>query len=217
MIYLTNRSPTKSVHDETPREAWNERKSKIGHSIKMFGSVAYAHVSKKKRTKLDNGSEELIFISYYASLKGYHLYNPFNGKVINSRDVFHEESSWDWNIQKKYDIIPEFEEKITDQKWNGWNFDHSIIISVKWSGVSSRFLIAQLNGGTFKQFKERNWSMRSLPRCNKSSWRGSWEYKRLIISKHLKSYKELNWFVTFDFYIKLCPLNSLEVFKSYKS
>ena len=111
-VYLTNRAPTKSVLDKTPQEAWNGRKPGIGH-FKVFGSIAYAHVSEEKRTKLDDRSEKLIFIGYDASSKGYRLYNPLNGKVIISRDVvFDEEVSWDWNIQEEeYDFLPYFEEE----------------------------------------------------------------------------------------------------------
>lgn len=107
-VYLLNRSPTRSVRDKTPIEAWNGRKPGISH-LRVFGSVAYAHVPDQKRTKLDDKSEKLIFVGYDSSSKGYKLYNPQTRKVISSRDVvFDEEATWDWNVppEENYNFLP---------------------------------------------------------------------------------------------------------------
>ena len=109
-IYLSNRSPTRSVWGKTPQEAWSGRKPGISH-LKVFGSIAYAQVPKQKRSKLDDRSEKYVFIGYDSRSKGYKLYNPSNGKVISSRDVvFDEESTWDWETQEgeQYDFFPLF-------------------------------------------------------------------------------------------------------------
>lgn len=110
-VYLTNRSPTRSVHEKTPQEAWSGRKPGISH-LKVFGSIAYTHVPDEKRTKLDDKSEKYVFVGYDSRSKGYKLYNPNSRKIVISRDVeFDEEDCWDWSVQEdKYDFLPYFEE-----------------------------------------------------------------------------------------------------------
>ena len=90
-VYLSNRSPTRSVWGKTPQEAWSGRKPGISH-LRVFGSIAHVHVPDERRTKLDDKSEKFIFIGYDTNSKGYKLYNPKNGKTVINRDVtFNEE------------------------------------------------------------------------------------------------------------------------------
>ena len=85
-IYLLNRCPTKSVKGMTPQEAWSGRKPSVAH-FKVFGCIAYSHVPKEKRQKLDDKSKKCIFVGYSEEIKGYKLYNPVTNKVIISCDV----------------------------------------------------------------------------------------------------------------------------------
>ncbi|KAF7144548.1 hypothetical protein RHSIM_Rhsim04G0139500 [Rhododendron simsii] len=112
-VYLSNRSPTRSVWGKTPQEAWSGRKPGISH-LRVFGSIAYAQVPEQIRSKLDDRSEKYVFIGYDSRSKGYKLYNPSNGKMISSRDVvFDEEGTWNWETQEEeqYDFFPSFQEK----------------------------------------------------------------------------------------------------------
>ena len=59
--------------------------------MKIFGSMAYAHVPDQKRLKLDDKSEISVFIGYDSSSKGYKLYNPSNERIVVSRDVVCDE------------------------------------------------------------------------------------------------------------------------------
>ncbi|KAI0488135.1 hypothetical protein KFK09_027962 [Dendrobium nobile] len=96
-VYLSNRSPTRSVWGMTPQEAWSGRKPDISH-LRVFGSIAHVHVPDEQRSKLDDKSEKYIFIGYDSSSKGYKLYNPNTMKTIISRDViFNEEGEWVWD------------------------------------------------------------------------------------------------------------------------
>jgi len=62
----------------------------------VFGSIAYAHVPKQRRAKLDDRSAEFVLIGYDSSIKGYKLYDPCSGKITISRDVkFNEEREWE--------------------------------------------------------------------------------------------------------------------------
>ncbi|KAL4038876.1 hypothetical protein IC575_002512 [Cucumis melo] len=92
-VYLSNRSPTRSLCNKTPQQAWIGRKPSIGH-LRIFGCMAYAHILDQKRSKLDDKSEKYVFVGYDASSKDYNLYNPVTKKTIVSRDVvFDEEAS----------------------------------------------------------------------------------------------------------------------------
>ncbi|KAH9706546.1 hypothetical protein KPL70_012251 [Citrus sinensis] len=85
-VYLSNRSPTRSVWSKTPQEAWSGRKPGITH-LRVFGSIAHVHIPDESRAKLDDKSEKFIFIGYDNNSKGYKLYNPNNGKIVISRDI----------------------------------------------------------------------------------------------------------------------------------
>ncbi|KAM2708962.1 hypothetical protein EV2_046705 [Malus domestica] len=112
-IYLSNRSPTRSVWGKTPQEAWSGRKPGIS-DLRVFGrSIAYVHVPDERRTKIDDKSEKFIFIGYDSNSKGYKLYNPNNGKTVINRDVtFDEEGEWDFGSHTcDLHFFPQFEEE----------------------------------------------------------------------------------------------------------
>ncbi|KAJ8617545.1 hypothetical protein MRB53_013731 [Persea americana] len=83
--YLLNRCPTRNVWNKTPLEAWSGIKPGISH-LRVFGTIAYAHVPDQKRSKLDDKS---------------------------AKDVeFDEKASWDWNIPEEvYDFFPLFDDE----------------------------------------------------------------------------------------------------------
>jgi hypothetical protein len=83
-----------------PQQAWSGKHHSVSH-FKVFGCIAYAHVPKQTRSKLDDKSEKYIFIGYGEQSKAYKLFNPITKKFIVSRDgVFKEEESCDRNIDK---------------------------------------------------------------------------------------------------------------------
>ena len=74
-----------------------EKKPSVSH-LKVFGSVAYAHIPDQQRSKLEDKSKKYIFIGYDEKTKGYKLLDPTSKKVTVSRDVrVNEASEWDWN------------------------------------------------------------------------------------------------------------------------
>ena len=63
--------------------------------LRVFGSIAYVHVPKEKRTKLDAKAEKCILVGYSDEQKGYKCYNPRTKQARVSRDVvFDESASW---------------------------------------------------------------------------------------------------------------------------
>ena len=93
-VYLLNRSPTVTIQDKIPEEAWSGTKTSVAH-LRIFGSVSFAHIPSELKIKLDKKSEHFIFIGYSEQHKAYKLYNPVSKKVVVSRDVkFIEDKSW---------------------------------------------------------------------------------------------------------------------------
>jgi hypothetical protein len=105
--YVLNRSPTMSVKDMTPEEAWSNVKPSV-HYFKVFGCLAYAHVTDLQRKKLDPKSIKCVHLGISEESKAYKLYDPIAKKIIVSRDViFDETKGWEWNgkPQKNLDTI----------------------------------------------------------------------------------------------------------------
>ena len=90
-VYLKNRSPTTSTDDEiTPYEALYGRKPTV-HHFRVFGCVAYSHIPKEERKKLDCKAKRCVFLGYGEDVKGYRLYNPVDRRILFSRDVIFNE------------------------------------------------------------------------------------------------------------------------------
>ena len=107
-VYLRNRSPTKAISGLTPVEGWTGSKPSVNH-LKAFGCVAYAHISKEERRKLDPKAKRYILLGYGMYVKGYRLYHPQEKKVFYSRDVVFDE--------KHYGLMSE-QEVMTEDKRN---------------------------------------------------------------------------------------------------
>jgi hypothetical protein len=87
--YIQNQIPTKAISNMTLEEVWCGYKPSIGH-LHAFGRVAFVHVYKETRTKLDFKGVKCVFIIYYEEIKGYILYNPISQYVIINHDFFNE-------------------------------------------------------------------------------------------------------------------------------
>jgi Reverse transcriptase (RNA-dependent DNA polymerase)/gag-polypeptide of LTR copia-type/Integrase core domain/GAG-pre-integrase domain len=85
-VYLRNRSPTRSLANVTPYEAWYGKKPTLNH-LRIFGCKAYAHVPKVNRGKLDAKAIECVFVGYSNDSDTYRLYDQTNQCVFVSRDV----------------------------------------------------------------------------------------------------------------------------------
>ena len=88
--YLINRSPTKSLSNQTPFEAWYGKKPNV-KQLRVFGCSAYIHVPKDERKKLDPKSKKCVFLGYSTTRKGYRLYHQKTSRIIHSRDVIFDE------------------------------------------------------------------------------------------------------------------------------
>jgi len=75
--YVLNRCYTNMVEGKIPYEAWDDKKPSV-HHFRVFGCLAYAHVPKENKKKLDAKNEPCVFIRYSEESKAYKLYNPKN-------------------------------------------------------------------------------------------------------------------------------------------
>lgn len=104
-IYILNRSSTFDVQNMTPEEAWSGKRP-TAYYFKIFSCIAYAHISNKKRKKLNDKEEKCVFLSVSETSKVYKLFNPLTKKIVTSRDVvFDEENTWDWNRQQPTQVL----------------------------------------------------------------------------------------------------------------
>ncbi|KAG6433493.1 hypothetical protein SASPL_105107 [Salvia splendens] len=77
-------------------ESKTQKKPVVDH-LKIFGSIAYSHISTPNRDKFDEKSEKMIFVGYSDESKGYRLYHPIIQKLAVARDVIFDETTlWNW-------------------------------------------------------------------------------------------------------------------------
>ncbi|WVY99473.1 hypothetical protein V8G54_015558 [Vigna mungo] len=88
--YLINRGPSVPLEHKIPEEVWSGKEIKLSH-LKIFGCVAYVHISDQGRNKLDPKSKKCTFIGYGEDEFGYRLWDNENQKMIRSRDVIFNE------------------------------------------------------------------------------------------------------------------------------
>jgi hypothetical protein len=89
--YIVNHTPTKTLKNITPEEAWNKIKPDISH-FRVFGCVAWAHIPNEKMKALHPKSEKCIFVSYSEDVKGYKFLQPHSNEIIIRRDVKFDEN-----------------------------------------------------------------------------------------------------------------------------
>jgi len=76
-VYCKNRTPTRSVVGKTPYEAWHGSGKKPSmKQLGVLGCLAFMHVQKEKRKKLDYRATPGIFVGYSISTKQYFVYDP---------------------------------------------------------------------------------------------------------------------------------------------
>src|ERR1700722_3720802 len=84
--YIVNHTPTKTLKNITPEEAWTKIKPFVSH-FHVFGSIAWAHIPDEKRKALQSKSEKCIFVGYSEDVKGYKLLQSHCNKIILRIDV----------------------------------------------------------------------------------------------------------------------------------
>jgi len=66
--YIHDQIPTKAIFNMTQKKVWCGYKPSINH-LHVFGHVAFSHVPKEARIKLDSRGVKCIFIDNYEKTK----------------------------------------------------------------------------------------------------------------------------------------------------
>ena len=89
--YLINRVPSRVLDQLTPFQCLSSYVLEIGlHTslpLKVFGCVAFVHVSKHHRDKFDPQALRCVFLEYSLIQKGYKCYHAPTRKILVSKDV----------------------------------------------------------------------------------------------------------------------------------
>ena len=91
IVYLKNRSPTRSLKGKTPYEAWFGRKPDLSH-LRILGTPTYIHIPEEKRVKLDTHSHMGQLIGYGDTANQYRVWDHIKKDVVVARDVVFDES-----------------------------------------------------------------------------------------------------------------------------
>jgi len=94
-IYLMNRMPSKVLDFKTPLQVLSQHvtlPSLLLIKPRVFGCVAFVHLHKNQRTKLEPCAVRCIFLGYGTNKKGYRCYDPNKKRVYVTMDVTFVES-----------------------------------------------------------------------------------------------------------------------------
>lgn len=90
-VHVKNRSEHKLLKGKTPFELFYGYKPSVKH-FKIFGSLAYVHIPKVQRNKLQPKAKIGIVTGYAVNTKGYRVYLPKERKTIETIHVKIDES-----------------------------------------------------------------------------------------------------------------------------
>jgi hypothetical protein len=83
--------------------------------LRVFGRIAYVHIPKENRKKLDAKAEKCILVSYSDERNGYKCYNPQTKRACVSRDVvFDESASWYLPSLPQPDLTVSFDGEVSE-------------------------------------------------------------------------------------------------------
>jgi hypothetical protein len=116
-VYTLNRVSS-STSEVTPYQSWHGTKPDVSH-LRTFGSIAFIHVPKAERRKLDSKSLKCFFVGYSLSQKAYRFWDVIGRKIKISRDVifdefFNAKPDFSTNLEREdfLEILPKFSNPI---------------------------------------------------------------------------------------------------------
>ncbi|UYV68970.1 hypothetical protein LAZ67_6001864 [Cordylochernes scorpioides] len=89
--YIKNKCYNSALKDKVPDGLWLERNPSVRH-LKAFGCLAYSHIPRERRRKLDHRACRCILVGYSTQTRGYRLWCPESQKVIETKHVRFDES-----------------------------------------------------------------------------------------------------------------------------
>ncbi|KAK3005339.1 hypothetical protein RJ639_015952 [Escallonia herrerae] len=122
-VYLINQMPSRVLNFKTPLQTlahYRPLPSVLTLPPRIFGCVAYVHIHKTQRTKLDPCAVRCIFLGYGNHKKGYRCSDPSTRRLYTTMDVtfleyemFFSKSNYHSSLQG---------EKVCEEQnmWEGW-------------------------------------------------------------------------------------------------
>ena len=104
-LHMYNVTPIKHADYKTPKEFWSGQKPNISH-LQVFGCLAWVHILKMRRHKLQPKSRVMIFVGYEPGSKGYQFWDTAHQCFEISRDVKFEETRFPAQESKLTQSIP---------------------------------------------------------------------------------------------------------------
>jgi hypothetical protein len=104
VTYLQNRSPTQALKIKTPEEAFTGIRPQLGH-LRVIGCVAYCHILAVKCTKLAPKALVTILLGYDSTSHAYRCWDPVSRKIIISRDIQFDKSSFDTKLLPLTEVL----------------------------------------------------------------------------------------------------------------
>ena len=92
-LHMYNVTPIKQADYKTPKELWSGQRPDISH-LRVFGCLAWVHILKKRRHKLQPKSRAMIFVGYEPGSKGYQFWDTAHQCFEISHDVKVEETQF---------------------------------------------------------------------------------------------------------------------------
>ena len=89
-IHVYNVTPIIWADYKSLKELWSSEKPDISH-LRVFRCLAWVHILKKWRHKLEPKSQEMIFVGYEPGSKGYQFGDAAHQHFVISNDVKFEE------------------------------------------------------------------------------------------------------------------------------
>jgi hypothetical protein len=115
--YIINRVPSSSLQFQTPFEVLHRLVSAPtmpNLPPKVFGCVAYVHLHKGLRTKLEPRGLRCVFVGYALHQKGYRCYHPPSRQLYVTLDVVFHETTMYYSSQTKENDEVQIATKPTD-------------------------------------------------------------------------------------------------------
>ena len=132
VVYLINRMPAKILDFKTPLQILSTHislPSLLMLPPRIFGCVAFVHLHKNQRTKLDPCVVRCLFLGYGLHKKGFRCYDPNTNRTYITMDVTFLESENFYPSPVPNSVRPEKFQFL--EKGQNRNFGYKIVISIK--------------------------------------------------------------------------------------
>ena len=104
-LHMYNVTLIKWADYKTPKELWSGQKPNISH-LRVFRCLAWVHILKERRHKLQPNSRAMIFVGYESGSKGYQFWDAAHQRFKISCDVKFKETQFPAKELKSTQLIP---------------------------------------------------------------------------------------------------------------